>query len=261
MRKETYRVRALVFAYLFGPPRELSREDATRIYNAICTELKLDDLSFHFAPTPEESERSKGFRIRLERREGRGGLRILLEGRGIQEPMRLLIHADWPATEQHFKEQADMIAKGVWSSLGGEGDVVVAEVRVMGQCFSGRDHSVALFTDAVLGLRSEALSLLGTPLRFASVTLDVGPPSGVRVELFDRATREIKLEVLREDPRDVYLEIASQWSLLRPLGDAPVMIADAGSRTLVERNPSEFVDNALDYIRNRVLQLLSEHRS
>jgi hypothetical protein len=49
MKPNSLRTRAVVFAYLFGPPRYVDRNEAAKVHAAICDALGYDDFSFKYS--------------------------------------------------------------------------------------------------------------------------------------------------------------------------------------------------------------------
>jgi hypothetical protein len=259
VKSNTFRLRGIAFAYLFGPPRELGRPEGSKIHDAICQELRLDDFSFQFT-RQEEAPRSTGFRIQMGRLEGRGGLEVLVEGKGVQTPLRFLVHQVWPQSSEVAAQQTEMVTSAFWKGLGGEGwQVVLAEVRLQAQCGSGEPKAIDWFRKHALPFGDERFSRLGGQVSFADVKLEVLPPVG-EIDFWSSARREISLQVLREDPRDVYLDVVSTWSGLRAVpGAQGLMVQVAGpDQRLPEASPGEYIRQTMEYTRTRVLNLVPE---
>ncbi|MCI0589819.1 MAG: hypothetical protein L0323_23645 [Planctomycetes bacterium] len=256
MFENSLRHRGVVFAYLFGPTKDLDRQTGMKLHDAVCKELGYEDLSFRFEKASQETGQ-RGFRVALERREGRGGLTILLEGRGLQEPLRFLVNQEWPASLEHAEQHVDMASNALWQALGDQWAVVHAEVRMLAQCNSGLPSATDLFRHHWTRPREGALEAIPGRLSFAGLRLEFAPPAEPR-EVKDAAARSVSLEVLREDPKDLYVEVVSQWSLLRPVAEVPGLVVAPSSSELRTTRPSELVSDSMRFLSERVLNLFPE---
>jgi hypothetical protein len=143
--------------------------------------------------------------------------------------------------------------------------VIIVEARILGQCSSGRTHAAEFFADGVFGFRQQAVSGLGGEVSFAGMTLVTMPTS--EGGILERVGHEIKLEILVEDPGDVYVEAMSQWSLVpgtlasrgtsRPAQPAAFIVSPEDARVLRDRRPSEFIQDASGFLQEKVLSLFS----
>ena len=185
----------------------------------------------------------------MGRKEGSGGIEILIEGPKPRVPRRLLINSAWQLGSAKVPEEnMDMIADAFWSEFGAN-QILLAEVRIRAQCSSGKPHAGSWFRDSMF--RETDLDSLGGKLAYAGARLEIQPhPSA---EFWDSPKREISLEVLREDPRDIYMDIMSQWQRLPGAGPSWDLLATA--------KPSEFIQAAVSYTRSKVLGLFAEGNS
>jgi hypothetical protein len=258
MLANSLRLRGIKFAFLFGPPRFIKREEASKVHSAICDSTHLDDFSFKYSTIdPDERITSKGFSIVFERKEGRGALVTIIDNKNINGPVRILLEYTWPPTIDHAKEYFDGISESVFESLEGNWTKVLAEVRLCAQCSTRSNNGLTFLREEVLGLPKECISGLGEPLSFCSVKLEVDatqpqPPSEDQIE---GAKRELLIEVLREDPTCVYLELVSQWPQLAPLPRNQTGQIVLGNIRKIDSKPSKYIEEALSFLNEQVEQL------
>jgi hypothetical protein len=80
---------------------------------------------------------------------------------------------------------------------------------------------------------------LGSPLTFVTIGLHATPSTYTQDSLQSPA-HELTAQVLREDPKALYLELMSRWSQL-PIGAEAIQLA--GIRP-IDREPSDYVEAA-----------------
>lgn len=247
MVPESVKTRGVHFAFLFGPPKVLTREEASQVHGNVCDELKLEDIAFKYTPVsesdPTQKSLSKGFSVVLERSEGRGGFRATIEGRGAQAPMKLLMEMRWPPSPAHVRDYFDMTSETVFATIEGKLQKVMAEVRLRVECAARGGEALRFIQEHLIRLTGKRADVLGDAIAFASVGLEVAPAEATRDSLA-HPRRQIKVEVLREDPRSLYLELMSQWTQL-PVGKGEV---DLGSVRPIDRKPSEYLSEAETFL-------------
>lgn len=252
MLAESLRTRGVYFAFLFGPPRAIERSEASRIHNRICDEFKLDDFAFKYTRAQQGiKDASRGFGIVVERAEGSGKFRIVLDHAGGTHPIRLLLEYQWPVSaEIDAKERFDMASKAVFDALEGDCRRVLAEARIRAQCGAAGGGAREFITDHLLRLSGDRSSVLGSPLTFASVSLHAAPPDPTNDPLAD-PMRELTIEVLRDEPKSLYLEFAARW------GQAPAGARhiDAAMLRPIDETPSAYLDAAHENLRNAITSL------
>lgn len=251
MIPNSLKVRSVHFAYLFGPPRFVAREEASSVHGSVCDALSYDDLVFRYSTSEQEtSSASKGFTILLQRKEGRGGLQVQVENQKPEEPVRLLLTHAWPASLQHAKEAFDVAAKAVFGSLRGSWTKVLAEARFRTECdVVGGDAQGFIISD-LLGASAAWVEDLGKPLSFAHVELEVG--ASATSDSLKHPRRVLKLEVLREDRKRLYVELMSQWPQVQA---GPTL--DLTQIRPIDKNPSAYLDEAWAYLRERLQGLVA----
>lgn len=249
MLANSLRIRGVKFAYVWGPPRLVGREEASRIHGAVCDELGYDDISFLYStPSTPDKPESKGFAITLKRDEGRGSFAVRMANNAIDQPTTLLLEYTWPPSLEHVKQLFDMIVDAVFSALEGERHLVVAEVRLRAQCNTRDNDGIGFFKSNFLKGSGEWISTLGKPLSFCGLRLDIDPlPPGD--DPLHGAKREVTIESLREDPRDIYLELMSQWPQVCPVPRSAGQQIDLTSLRQIGERPSVYVENADRYLR------------
>lgn len=258
MLANSLRLRGIKFAFLFGPPRFISREEASRVHSAVCDITHLDDFSFKYSTIdPQERLASKGFSIVLERKEGRGGLVVTLDNKNINSPIRILLDYTWPPTIAHITEYFDNISTAIFETLDGNWTRVFAEVRLRSQCSTRSNDGLTFLKEKVLGLPPECISALGEPLSFCSVKLEVNAtqPQSPSDDRYKGAKRELLVAVLREDPSCVYLELVSQWPQLAPLPRNQTGPIALGNIREIDLTPRAYIEEASAFLSEQVAQL------
>ncbi len=125
MLPQSLSTRSVHFAFLFGPPRIVGRQEAAAVYDKVCEQLRLDDFAFKYESAKDaEMPVSQGFRIQLERREGRGMFGVTIDNPGIQQPVRLLVQYNWPPSLEHVFERCDLATAAVFDALQGRWQTV-----------------------------------------------------------------------------------------------------------------------------------------
>lgn len=254
MLPNSLRTRGVMFAYLFGPPRFVDREEAMKVHGAVCDKLGHDDFSFQYS-TSENTVKpsSKGFSIELKRKEGRGSVTVLIDNNGVQQPVRLLITYLWPPSMTHVEEDFDLISEAVFNALDGEWQKVHAEVRIRAQCDTSQKDGLGFIKHNLLAVDEKNLEALGKPLVFAGVRFEVAPSVSSKDPLTN-PKREIDIQLLKEDPQSVYLELVSLWRQFPEIVPSTGVIRQTELRQIVEE-PSAYVKEAYVFLRDRVASL------
>jgi hypothetical protein len=257
MLPNSLRIRGVHFAFLFGPPRFVERAEASEVHGKVCDALKMDDITFRYSSAPaSEKPESRGFSIALERKEGRGSFDVTIDNKTVNEPIRLLLGYTWPPSREDAKQTFDMAAEAAMSSLKGSWHRVLAEVRLLAQCDTREHDGLAFIEETLLGQAKEWLSALGEPLSFCGMRFEVAatPPNE---DSLQGPKRELSIEVLREDPGGVYLELMSQWPQIPPMPRVQASVANLGQIRQIDRKPSEYIEDAYDYLVDRAESLPS----
>lgn len=237
MLPHSLRTRGVTFAFLFGPPRMVERQEASRVHNGVCDELSLDDLTFRYSSAePGVAERSRGFSIRLERQEGRGLFLVVIDQTGAGNLMRLLLEYRWPPSDMHVSERFDIASQAVFQALDGNWQRVMAEARIRAQCDVRDKDSLRYLSTDLLRINGQRAEALGSPLTFASVGLHAYPSTPTEDPL-DSPSHELTVEILREDPGALYLEMMTRWTQV-PVGVRGIEI---GSTRPIDQKPSEYI--------------------
>jgi len=245
MLPQTLRTRGVNFAFLFGPPRLIERPEASQIHSRICDEFKVDDFVFKYSPLqPAPKTTSRGFSVIIERQEGRGRFRVVIDHPGAPKPIRLLMEYQWPISPDiDAKERFDMAAKAVFEGLKEPPHRVLAETRIRAQCEAAGGDARAFLSNHLLNLQGNRAAALGAPVTFASFTLQAAPREHTNDPLAD-PIREVTVEVLREDSKSIYVDFAARWTqaplgargmeavILRPIDQSPSGYVDATHENL-----------------------------
>lgn len=256
MNPDSLRTRGVAYAVLFGPPRFISRSEASEIHDRLCDSLGWDDLSFQYRKTGDQAGDhgpSSGFEIECERREGRGRFLLRIGPPCPNFPIRMLMESSWPPSEEHFKQQFDMAHQAMFEQGARAWQRVHAEVRLRAQCANRQKRSIDFFLEKLLASQSEWFRSLGEGLSFASVRVDLRADDPGEDSL-SNPKREIILEVLREDPSSTYVELLSQWPQLAVHEDVGQVVA-RGKLRAIDCRPSEYVENAFEFLRRHLRTL------
>ncbi len=254
VQPQSLRTRSVSFAFLFGPPRHIARDEASRVHGRVCDNLNLDDLSFQYnASDPAGRPTSRQFAILMRRQEGRGGFSIAIDHPGAGNPIRLLLEWVWPPSDVHVDERFDEAAYAVIEGgLDGEWQRVLAEARLRAQ-FDVKDaKSLDYLSNGVSAFSTAAVESLGTPLSFVTVGLHTTPTTQTDAPLPNPA-REITVEILREDPKAIYLELVSKWTQV-PIGTAPML---PNQIRPITAKPSEYIEDARSALKKWVSAIAS----
>ena len=81
----------------------------------------------------------------------------------------------------------------------------------------------------------------------------------VQGEELSNLKRDVSVEVLRQDPRSLYLEVMSQWPQVAVSPDGTVHL-DPGTIRSFELPPSEYLINTVDYTESVLLPFLDHFR-
>lgn len=258
----SYRTRGVVFAYLFGPPRVISRPEGVAVYDAVCKALGIDDLTYKYAASappdapPPVAEKSRGYSIEIERRIGRGTFKLTIDNATIQQPIRFLIEYLWPPTVEHVSQDFDTTAEAAFGALPGTWQRVLAETRIRGQLEAAGGSALEFLTRQVLHFDAQRLSALEAQPDFVGIGFETPAGDPSEEDPLRRPKREVKVEVLREDRRSVYVELMSQWPqlALTPQGEVEI---DARRIRGFESPPSAYLRNSIDYLNERLFPLFA----
>jgi len=259
MLSHSIRTREVRFACLFGPPRFIARDEASKVYSAVCDALGYDDLVFRYSTSdpPARTSQTRGFSIQLKRQEGSGEFAIIIDNPGIPQPIRLLVTYTWPSSSEHVRENFDTAAEAVWKALADGWQKVVAEVRYRAQVSTPNRSGLEFIRNRILSPGERFVDSLGTPLSTASVRLSVLASRPDEGNSLSNPERELTIEVLREDPSGLYLELKSTWPQLPPSADGGVGLDLSSLQGLrpIDHSPSEYVSESYEYLLEAVQTL------
>lgn len=249
---------------MIGPPRILSRKDGSEIHDSVCNALGYDDFTFKYLASPVLSEgqesgeprpgKSRGFAIQMARQQGRGALKISIDNANISQPVRFLVEYTWPSSREHVYEDIDAAAEASFHVLGNNWQRVMAEARVRLQFEARGGSAIRFLTEQALYLDDSRLQHLETAPSFASIMLETPAGNPTSADPFHQPRREIKIEVLREDERCVYIEVMSQWPQLAPTANGSMAVDPSRIRTF-DYPPSDYIRNTLSFMQDNVLAL------
>lgn len=242
--------RGVIFAYLFGPPRFVTREEASRLHGLVCDALGMDDLSFRYGATGAPGDAAnRGFSITLEHAEGAGSWKVEVDNPNPRTPIRLLMTYVWPPSLEDARQRLDLTARALFDGFAGDWTRVMAEVRLRAQCHVRGSDALGWLRGNLVAAPAAWVESLGSPLAFASMRFEVEatPPEQDPME---GARRDLVLEVLREDRRCLYLEVMSHWPQVAAMEAGRPL--DLGAVRVIDGRPSVYVDEAYAWLRGKV---------
>lgn len=256
----SYSTRAILFAYLVGPPRILTRQQASAIHGAVCERLGDDDFSFQYKP-PSAPEQE--FSVSMSRERERQTFNISISGAAQGAPTRILFEFLWPAAAQIAIEDINHAAEAVFAQLDEGCARVLAEARIRGRADATGGSAVEFLTKQILRFSDDEIETLGSRPSFAGIKYETDAGEATEEDPLANPKRVVNVEVLREDSRCLYIEVMSQWPQLPGMsttgqGVGTIKIDSSKIRTFSSQ-PSEYVQNAIRYTDDIVLPLL--HRS
>ena len=225
-----------------------------RIYSAVCEALGADDISFQFQSGEREPHGKTGSSIHMERQTGREKLVVEISTSDPSAPVRLLFQYDWPASNQLFLEDFDAASEAVVETLGDDWQRVLAEARVRGQVQVGGGSGLEFLSDHLFRFAESAEAR--EKLSFLGFKYETGAADFTEADQLANPKRDVSVELLREDPRCVYLEVMSQWPQLSVAPDGTVELSPGSVRRFPVA-PSTYLRNTIDYLDTMVLPLVS----
>ena len=260
MKENSFRIRGLFFAILLGPPRTLPRPEAVSYFARTCDEVGFDDLSFKYEGGSSEATASDGFKVSMERKAGKGGLTITLEGKGAGFPMRFLFQSLWPASTEVVQQEIDGAVRALAASLPGT-VVVMTEARLRGHCNASGGKALDFLVANALRLPDKCNLRLDGRLRDAGLSLEVFPEptigSDVAGGIGPPTRRSINIETLKDDERDLYVDVMAQWGLSPLQGGGVPGTQVSSPRRADEPAGGLYVADIIKYTRERVLTLFA----
>lgn len=255
MLTNSYRTRGANFAFLAGPPRDLTRHMGMEIHSAVCEALGADDLSFKYTPGAKDPEAEQPFAIHLGREQGPEKLAVEINGSVQNTPLRIFLGYEWPRSSHSAFEDFDLVTEAVFTVLGDGWQRVLAEARVRGQLHAKGDSAVSYLGRSVLpvvGGGDNTGDLAFLAFKYETVAEDF--PAD---EPLASPKREVSVEVLRSDPRCIYVEVMSQWPQIAASPGASIQVDPDKVRSF-ESPPSEYLADTMSYVDSVVLPLLAD---
>lgn len=248
MLANSLKYRDVHFAFLFGPPRFVSREEASRVHGQVCNDLKSDDFMFSYGKSDQAPRtEARGFGIAMGRPEGKGGFEIRIDYPGMIEPIRLLLGYTWPPSLQSATEELDLATSAVFKGLGGTWTRIMAEARVRAECAVKGGSAIGFLTTDIMGNAGRWIDGLGKPLEFSSLKFEVAAQATSNP--LDTPKRELTIEVLRDDPTKVYIELMSQWPQLVLTGPEEPELRP------IDKHPSDYINEARAFLESKLRDL------
>ena len=244
--------RSVYFAYLFGPPRFIQREEAYEIHGQVCRAIGCEDLAFQYLNPEAQVRGSRAFCLQFQRKEGRGAYTITIDNPGMQAPVRLLMQYVWPPSVEHVTETMDGTSRAVFDHLEGRWQKVLAEVRIRAQCEARENDGLRFMKEAIFRLPPSWFESLGQA-KDMSAKFEV-PASTFSENSMDNPRRELLIETLKEDPGSLFIELMSRWPHL-PEAFRPAERIDVSSVRQIEDNPSAYIGEAYAFLQEQIAGL------
>ncbi len=235
--------RALIFAYLYGPPVPVTREEALRVFGSLSKSL-CPTASFKYEPS--EGENRLGFKVLISEKEGRRSCGITLDVH--MGALRMRVDQSYPSSFQDGCERADDIL-AVIRPLASQSEEQLVEVRVRAQTATNKDSAQEFIAANLLGGNAARLHRLGHLGHFG-IRYEIAPEQKADGPL-DRPAREVVVEPLREEGSSLYVEVMSKWgrALLRASkGGAGHDIVPGGPLTYSVLKPSQYFGEVSEYV-------------
>ncbi len=259
MLKNSYRTRGLSFAFLIGPPRNLSRQVGMGIHAAVCDVLGVDDIGFKYQPGERQPSGERTFSIHLTREDGRQSFTVEIDQQANQQPIRVLLGYEWPVSNNLVFDDFDATCHAAFEVLGEGWQRVLAEARIRGQVHAPGGSAVSFLSRDVLGVSEEDPRiderLAFTAIKYETVAAEFAPGSELA-----NPKRDVSVEVLRQDSRSLYVEVMSQWPQVAISSDGTVRV-DPGTVRNFQSPPSEYLMDTIDYTESVVLPFLDRTRT
>ncbi|WP_425153257.1 hypothetical protein [Candidatus Palauibacter sp.] len=257
MLKNSYQTRGLSFAFLIGPPRNLTRQIGMSIHSAVCEALGVDDIAFQYQPGERQRSGERLFSISLTREDERKSLTITIDRKAQDDPVRLFLGCSWPTSNDVVFEDFDLACEAAFTSLGDSWQRVLAEARIRGQAHAPDGSAVSFLSRDVLRLSRSDPRFHHDRLSFVSLKYETAAVQFAQGDELSNPKRDVSVAVLREDPRSLYVEVMSQWPQVTLSSEGAVSIDPSRIRSF-RSPPSEYLSNTIDYTESVVLPHLDK---
>ncbi len=257
MLEDSYQTRGLSFAFLIGPPRNLSRQIGMGIHSAVCDVLGVDDIGFKYQPGEPQPSGERTFSIHLTREDGRQRFTVEIDQQANQQPIRLLLGYEWPASNEVVFGDFDATCDAAFKVLGDGWQRVLAEARIRGQVHARGGSAVSFLSRDVLGVSKG--DRIDEHLSFTAIKYETVAAEFARGAELTNPKRDVSVEVLRQDPRSLYVEVMSQWPQVAISADGTVRV-DPGTIRSFQSSPSEYLLDTIGYTESVVLPFLDRAR-
>ena len=191
----------------------------------------------------------------MDRQAGQEHLAIEIKALAPSAPIRLYFQYDWPASIQLVLEDFDAAFEAVSKALGTGWQRVLAEARIRGQVDASGASALTFLGGKILRLAGDA-NAVGDRLSFLGFKYETSAGDFTEPDELANPKRDVAVEVLRQDPRCIYLEVMSQWPQLAESPDGTLELSPSKIRGF-RSPPSEYLSNTVDYLETTVVPLLT----
>ena len=225
------------------------------IHAQVCEAIGADDIVFKYQREHAQGPGERPFSIELTHERSPGLLQVGISGPAQGgAPLTLRFRYDFPASTQLVLDDFDLACNAVLSGLGDGLQTVLAEARLQGQVHAPGNSALAFLGNHVLNLAASTDGS-GRALSFLGFKYEIPAAEFPEADQLENPMREIAVEVLRADPRCLYLEAMSQWPQVTATPDGTVEIAPGKIRAF-RSPPSDYLRNVQRYLESVVFPLL-----
>jgi hypothetical protein len=247
--------RAAIYAALYTPPKGITRESATSLYNDIA-QRAFPKLALAYTPAEDE----KPFSIVMEQKsEGRRTDTVTVDL--YQGLLRLQFHESWPDSFDVACKRADEVASAMAQAVP-ECQVQLVEARIRAQVpipeKSGNDFLIS----RLMPQKKGAISGLG-PISHFGIRYEVRPDESEMTGPLASPGREVSVEALKQEQGALYIEVMSNWGRvalrMSPDMSGQAEIAPGPLSTSAELPPpSSYLGEVKNYIETSLCPFLEK---
>ena len=243
--------RGVIFAALFAPPRQITRNESIDLYSKLSAQV-FPEVKHQFIPGTSEIPA----RTELIENQGRRTNHVLID---IQNNMlRLLVELVSPDSYDMAKRNVDETMEAFKAIVGNSVRMELAEARLIVQVPTMRaSPALEVFKHGLFQERMERTAVLGSISHLGfSYTIT---PDAEATDPLDCPMRQVKIEPLVEDNKFMYLEVMSNWGrqFIRISPDDPTrQELSEGPLCRGVQVPSSYIDNVKIYIEENICKWL-----
>ena len=192
----------------------------------------------------------------MERDQGCGSLSVTIDNKSINDPLRLRVGHTWPPSREHVYEDIDLASEATFDVIGSGMNRVLVEARIRAQVEARGGSAEDYLARNVLHLTDGDMAALQARPNYFAIKYEVPAVQPSPDDPLSNPKRDMSIEVLREDPRVLYLELMSQWPQLAQSGmpGGAIEIDVSNLRPLLDP-PSAYIKETMGYLTEVALPL------